>query len=128
MGVQELCLEAIKKGIIKSAHDLSDGGLAINISESLIFSPSGLGAKLDLDRKLRTDELLFGECQSLIIVTLEESALYELVLLSKKIDVHTQTIGRVTDTNNLIINNSINISRKKIEKAYFHSLEHIMSK
>ena len=128
MGVQELCLEAIKKGIIKSAHDLSDGGLAINISESLLFSSSGLGAKLDLDRKLRTDELLFGECQSLIVVTLEESALYELVLLSKKLDVHTQTIGRVTDTNNLIINDSINISRKKIEKAYFHSLEHIMSK
>ena len=128
MGVQELCLEAIKKGFIKSAHDLSDGGLAINISESLLFSSSGLGAKLDLDRKLRTDELLFGECQSLIVVTLEESALYELVLLSKKLDVHTQTIGRVTDTNNLIINDSINISRKKIEKAYFHSLEHIMSK
>ena len=41
---------------------------------------------------------------------------------------HTQTIGRVTDTNTLVINDSINISRKKIEKAYFHSLERIMSK
>ena len=36
IGIQELCLEAIKKGIIKSAHDLSDGGLAVNICESLI--------------------------------------------------------------------------------------------
>ena len=118
----------INEKLIKSAHDLSDGGLAINICESLLHSQYNLGAKLDLDRKLRTDELLFGEGQSLIVVTLEESALYELVLLSKKLDVHTQTIGRVTDTNNLIINDSINISRKKIEKAYFHSLEHIMSK
>ena len=44
MGVQELCLECIKKGIIKSAHDLSDGGLAVNISESIMFSKNELGA------------------------------------------------------------------------------------
>ena len=80
IGVQELCLEAIKKGIIKSAHDLSDGGLAVNISESLISSHSSLGAKLDIDRKLRNDELLFGECQSVIVVTLAEENLYELIL------------------------------------------------
>ncbi len=128
MGVQELCLEAIKQGIIKSAHDLSDGGLAVNISESLVRSVLGLGAKLDLTRKLRNDELLFGECQSLIVVTLEESALYELILLSKKLDVHTQTIGRVTDTERLIINDLIDVPRKKLEDAYFNSLQMIMSK
>ena len=38
MGIQELCLDAIKKGIIKSAHDLSDGGLAFNISELFVHS------------------------------------------------------------------------------------------
>ena len=128
MGVQELCLEAIRKGIIKSAHDLSDGGLAVNISESLISSKPGLGAKLDLDRKLRNDELLFGECQSVIIVTIEESVLHELILLSTKLDVHTQTIGRVTDTNTLAINNLIDLPRKKISQAYNDSLSSIMSK
>ena len=35
MGVQELCLDAIKKGIKKSANDLADGGLAVNLSESI---------------------------------------------------------------------------------------------
>ena len=128
MGVQELCLEAIKKGIIKSAHDLSDGGLAVNISESLVRSASGLGVKLDVSRKLRNDELLFGECQSLIVVTLEEPALYELILLSKKLDVHTQTIGRVTNSGKCIINDLIDIPRKKLEDAYFNSLHRIMTK
>ena len=127
MGIQELCLEAIKKGIIKSAHDLSDGGLAVNISESIVHSKQGLGARLDVVRKLQNNELLFGECQSVIMVTLEESALYELILLAQKLDMHTQTIGRVTDTNSLVINDQINISRIKMENAYFNSLEKIMT-
>ena len=127
MGIQELCLEAIKKGIIKSAHDLSDGGLAVNISESIVHSKQGLGARLDVVRKLQNNELLFGECQSVIVVTLEESALYELILLAQKLDMYTQTIGRVTDTNSLVINDQINISRIKMENAYFNSLEKIMT-
>ena len=127
MGIQELCLEAIKKGIIKSAHDLSDGGLAVNISESIVHSKQGLGARLDVVRKLQNNELLFGECQSVIVVTLEELALYELILLAQKLDMHTQTIGRVTDTNSLVINDQINISRIKMENAYFNSLEKIMT-
>jgi len=127
MGVQELCLDAIKKGIIKSANDLSDGGLAVNLSESLIQSKAGLGAKLDVVRKLHNSELLFGECQSVIIVTLEESALYELILLAQNLDVHTQTIGRVNESNSLVINDQIDISRTKLENAYSNSLEKIMT-
>jgi len=127
IGIQELCLEAIKKGIIKSAHDLSDGGLAVNISESIVHAKHGLGARLDVVRKLRNNELLFGECQSVIVVTLEESALYELILIAQKLDMHTQTIGRVTDTNSLMINDQIDISRTKLENAYFNSLEKIMT-
>ena len=127
MGIQELCLDAIKKGIIKSAHDLSDGGLAVNVSESLIQSKAGLGAKLDVVRKLHNSELLFGECQSVIIVSLEESALYELILLAQNLDMHTQTIGRVNESNSLVINDQIDISRTKLENAYFNSLEKIMT-
>mgnify|MGYP001418580965 FL=1 len=128
MGIQELCLDAIKKGIIKSAHDLSDGGLAVNISESLVHSKPGLGVRLDVERKLENNELLFGECQSVIVVSLEEPALYELILLAQEMDMHTQTIGRVTDTGSLVINDHIDISRKKLEKAYFNSLDKIMVK
>jgi len=128
MGIQELCLDAIKKGIIKSAHDLSDGGLAVNISESIVHSKPGLGAKLDVVRKLRDDELVFGECQSVIVISLEEAALYELILLAQRHDMHTQTIGRVTDTKSLLINDLMDIPRKKLENAYFNSLEKIMAK
>ena len=125
--VQELCLDAIKKGIIKSAHDLSDGGLAVNIAESIMSAKSGIGAKLDIDRKLRDDELLFGECQSVIIVSLHEDQLYDLILLAQGMDVYTQTIGRVTNDATLIINDLVNISRNKLEPVYMNTLRNLLS-
>jgi len=126
--VQQICLEAIQMNIINSAHDISDGGLAVNIAESIILSKGNLGASLDLSRKLEDVELLFGECPSVIIVTISKDKLYDLVVLSKKYDVHTQTIGKVTADSSLKINSLINVKKKKMQNAYFNSLEKIMSK
>jgi len=128
LSVQKLCLDAIKQGFIKSAHDLSDGGLAVNISESILFSKKGIGAKINLSRKLREDELLFGECQSVIIVSIEENNLHELVSMANKLNVYTQTIGKVTDNNRLTINDLIDIDRDLLHKAYYNSIKEIMEK
>ena len=125
--VQRVTLEAIKSGIIKSAHDLSDGGLAVCISESLISSTKGLGAKINLTRKLRSDELLFGECQSAIVVTVEEDNLIELVKIAQSYDIPTQSIGKVTSNEKLIINNLINIDLNTIKRSYNKSLRSIMT-
>jgi phosphoribosylformylglycinamidine synthase len=124
--VQAMSLEAIEKGIINSAHDLSDGGLAVNIAESVICAKGDLGASLDLVRKLEDVELLFGECPSVIIVTVSESDLYELVVLAKKHDIHSQTIGKVTDNGKLRINDKISLKKEKLSEAYFNSLEQLV--
>ena len=124
--VQDACLESIEMGIINSAHDLSDGGLAVNISESILFSDKGLGAEINLSRKLRNDELLFGECQSVIIVTIKEENLYDLIAKAQELGVYTQTIGKVVDSPNLRINDLIDLDRDSLSKAYFKSFEEIM--
>ena len=126
LDVQNLCLTSIKDGIIKSAHDLSDGGLAVNISESILYSDKNIGAEINLSRKLRDDELLFGECQSVIIVTIDEENLYSLIEKAQELNVYTQTIGKVTNSGKLKINNLIEINKSKLNKAYFDSLEKIM--
>ncbi len=126
MRVQEVCLEAIKKGIVNSAHDISNGGLAVCIAESIIHSPAGLGAKIDCARRLRNDELLFGECPSAIIITIPEIKLIDLIMISKDLDVPTQTIGRVTQDNKLRINDHINIHREVMEDAYFKAFSKMM--
>ena len=128
LDVQKLCLQAIHKKLIKSAHDISDGGLAVNIAESILFSNKGLGVEINLTRKLRDDELLFGECQSVIIVTIEEENLHKLVSMANDLNVYTQTIGKVRNNSKLSINNLINIERASLNEAYFNTLQEIMEK
>ena len=126
VNLQDLCLNLINDKLINSAHDISDGGIAVSIAECVISSPSSLGAKVFIDHKLREDELLFGECPSLLVVSLSEKNLYDLVLLSKKYNIQTQTIGKVTNDGTLSINDSISISKNKISNAYNCSLKKIM--
>ena len=124
--IQQLCYESIKLGIVNSAHDMSDGGLAVNIAESIIFSKNDLGATLDLSRKINDVELLFGECPSVIIVTINKENLYKLAVLSKKFDVHTQTIGTVNNKAKLEINDLVSINKDKIKNSYLNTLSEIM--
>jgi phosphoribosylformylglycinamidine synthase len=124
--VQSVCLEAIHKHIIKSAHDISDGGLSVNIAESVCFSKKGMGAEINIDRKLRSDEILFGETQGVIIVSLDSKNLHHIALLAQDYNIHTQTIGFVTDTPSLKINDLVDVKRSLLEKNYFKSLESTM--
>ncbi len=72
-------LGLIQAGGIKSAHDCSEGGLAVAVAESCISGADGrhtprlLGATLDLTglqtEGCRTDALLFGETQSRVVVS-----------------------------------------------------------
>lgn len=98
--VQRCCLEAIEAGIIKSAHDCSEGGLAVALAEAAIMSEktSGqlLGATIGLpDLPIRRDAHLFGESQSRIVITLEERHLPNLQQLCAGQGVPMALIGRV---------------------------------
>jgi phosphoribosylformylglycinamidine synthase len=95
--VQALCLSAIQSGLIESAHDCSEGGLAVAIAESCIMSEDLiLGAEVSLsNRKIRRDALLFGESQSRILVSVSDENMRHLSTLSGKYKVPLEVIGRV---------------------------------
>ena len=67
----------IFSGLVKSAHDCSDGGLAVALAESCISrqiardTPRLIGAQIDLSAfaGLRLDALLFGETQARVIIS-----------------------------------------------------------
>jgi len=128
VNVQNLCLDLINQKIINSAHDVSDGGISVALAESVIFSKNNLGAEINIEHKMRIDELLFGECSSLILVSLNEAKLYDLVHLSKEHDVRTQTIGKVVDNGKFIINDSVDITKKQLSEVYNTSFSKIMEK
>jgi phosphoribosylformylglycinamidine synthase len=68
--VQAAMRMLIQKGLVTSAHDVSEGGLAVTLAESALFSET-LGADIDLSAPddIRLDALLFGEAQSRIVFT-----------------------------------------------------------
>ncbi|HTN44029.1 MAG TPA: phosphoribosylformylglycinamidine synthase subunit PurL [Nitrospiria bacterium] len=102
--VQKCCLDGIEAGIIKSAHDCSEGGLAIALAEAVMMSEtaserasgSSWGATVVLpDLPIRRDAHLFGESQSRIIVTVAEDRLPELEQRCAEHGVSMAVIGRV---------------------------------
>jgi len=66
--VQAAQREIAAAGLAESAHDLSDGGLAVALAEAS-FGPVGIGARLDLDSDLQSEFLLFHEGPSRILIS-----------------------------------------------------------
>lgn len=119
--VQGVCLASIRQGLILSAHDISDGGLAVCLAESILAAQDGIGADIHISRNIRNDELLFGESQSTIIVTVNEDNLLTLQRLAMVDQVPCITIGRVEDNAGLKINDIVDIPREDLRTAYMDS-------
>lgn len=94
---QAQVLEAIQAGVVASAHDVSEGGVAVALAEST-FSANGLGVNVTLAGSATT--ALFSESQSRFIITVkpENKAAFE------KIATAATEIGIVTDDAKLTLN------------------------
>jgi phosphoribosylformylglycinamidine synthase II len=100
-------LGLIQSGLIKSAHDCSEGGLAVCIAESCISrlvareTPGLIGAEIDLSaftgdgRSVRVDALLFGEAQSRVVVSCAPLDAVKVVERAKLMGVPASLIGQV---------------------------------
>src|SRR5438552_12004322 len=67
--VQNAARDLIREGLVKSAHDCSEGGLAVALAECC-FNPSGLlGVDVDLNFSDTATEILFNESQSRIVIS-----------------------------------------------------------
>ena len=121
--VQNACLEAIYGGVVKSAIDVSDGGLAVALSESCLRNPiKPMGASIYISRKLRDDEIFFSESQSVIIVSIAEQKLLDIERIAAKNIVPCFTIGRVRDNGRLKLNDTINLSLDELNAAYSNTI------
>lgn len=92
--VQRVCLEAIRRSLLHSAHDCSHGGLAVTVAESCIASDSGLDAA-GLAFGGRLDAGLFGEAPSRIVVSCAPAARGDLEALAAAHDVPLTYLGAV---------------------------------
>jgi phosphoribosylformylglycinamidine synthase len=104
LAVQKACLEAAEAGLLISAHDCSDGGLAVTLAESS-FSSLGrdaIGAEVDLKGPLGPTALLFSETPSRIVVTFASSDAGAIQEIAQRNNAPFAIIGRVGGTRLMI--------------------------
>ncbi len=93
--VQALCRKAIAQGIVASAHDCSDGGLAVALAECTFAEGIGFRGVGSLSRLMaRWDCSLFGERQSRIVVSLCPESVPELQRMATELDVPLLELGK----------------------------------
>lgn len=99
---QVAILKAIREGLVQSAHDVSEGGVAVALAEKT-FSANGLGVFVNLEGSAIT--ALFSESQSRFVITVKEenAAAFENIVPDAK------KIGFVTDDATITINNETGI-------------------
>ena len=80
--------------MIRSAHDVSDGGLYITLVESAM--PRELGFDITSPAEIRKDAFLFGEAQSRIVVTVNHAMETDFIDFMMDQDLHFSALGHVT--------------------------------
>ncbi len=93
----------IAQGAVKSAHDCSEGGLAVALAESCISqqvareTPRLIGASIDLSsvKDVRLDAMLFGETQSRIVISCSAQIAVKIIGQAKILEIPAIQIGRV---------------------------------
>jgi phosphoribosylformylglycinamidine synthase subunit PurL len=101
--VHEALLALIRAGLVRSAHDCSEGGLAVALAESCIShqiargTPELIGASVDLSPfdGLRLDALLYGESQGRIVFSTRRTQANKAIALAKKMGIVATRVGQV---------------------------------
>jgi phosphoribosylformylglycinamidine synthase len=89
----ELLVELAQRQALASAHDISEGGLAVAAAECAM--QAGLGADIDLDAGVRLSALLFGESAGRALITFSEELARQVRDASTRSGVALCAIGRV---------------------------------
>jgi phosphoribosylformylglycinamidine synthase II len=127
--LQKLCVQLARKGIVRSAHDLSDGGLAVAAAESCIsgrrHGAGPLGASLSLKAKGRPDALLFGESASRVLFSVAPGQAKKLEAAAKAAGVPLQALGAVGGSRLTLDCNgqSLNLGVAELEHAFTHAFD-----
>ena len=118
---QDLVLSAIKAGLVASAHDCAEGGLAVAVAESAFTNQLGVDITVEM-----SVENLFAETQSRFVLSVkpEKQAEFEALAGDKAVK-----IGEVTNTGDLkltALGGEINVATKKAEELWEEAIPCLM--
>jgi phosphoribosylformylglycinamidine synthase len=125
--VQRACLEGIQKGLVRAAHDCSDGGLGVALAEMSFsnFHGASRGAHINLAAADFPAKVLFGEYQSRILVTVDETHWEALQKIAARHQVELLPLGitggdrlTIQDGGSILIDEAVT----ELESIWRHSL------
>jgi phosphoribosylformylglycinamidine synthase len=120
--LQQSLLQLIRHGLVKSAHDVSDGGLFVALAESAM--PRGLGFHIRTHRDLRKDAFLFGESQSRVVVSVAAS---NKDIFEETIGTDCYLLGFVTSEPDMVVDNNlvmtVEVARELYDRALYNFME-----
>jgi phosphoribosylformylglycinamidine synthase len=122
--VQETVRRAIREGLLSSAHDCSDGGLAVALAECCMMhdapsgeSPSFLGAAVRVPFPVRKDFVLFGEDASRIVVSLPNANAQRLLAIAQECGAPVIRLG-VVGGDRLVIEGALDVPVADLAHAW----------
>ncbi|MGA9118735.1 MAG: phosphoribosylformylglycinamidine synthase subunit PurL [Bacteroidota bacterium] len=127
--LQKCIHELIVKGLVHSAHDCSEGGLAIALAECCMMDDDTriTGARIHLDLQgIRKDRILFGEDQGRIVISTAPNHLAEVQRVASAFAVPCGIIG-IVGGDSLSIESCLTIPVGDLHEAYVHSLGRTMA-
>ena len=120
-------LDVIRKGLVNSAHDISEGGIITAIVESCIGDKENpIGVEVKIPIKSRLDFSLFSESQSRVIVSVSPSQKDDFEKVISEHSTPATLIGKTTDEE-FKINNEITISLETLIDIYYNTISRKMN-
>jgi phosphoribosylformylglycinamidine synthase subunit PurL len=94
--IQNAVRALIREGVVKSAHDCSEGGLAVALAECCFNPEKSFGAEIDLNAgDTPAATVLFNESQSRIVISVEPENLQKTMSMLQEGQISFQQLGRV---------------------------------
>lgn len=121
--VQDCCLQLIQGGLVKSAHDCAEGGLAVALAESCIGGK--LGAVIDSNEdqgKMTGAQWLFSETQSRIIISVSADRLDEVKGIAAQYSIPVSQLGVVEGDSLTIPAVNMSVPVAELEKQWRGSI------
>jgi phosphoribosylformylglycinamidine synthase len=121
--LHRLVLDAAHERLLRSAHDVGEGGVAVALAEcSFGGQRFGVRVTLELDGGLRTDAVLFGESQSRMLLSLRRRNLSRLRDLARREEVPLQVLGEVRG-HSVVIEGLIDLPVESARERWRRTLE-----
>ncbi|MCU1296535.1 MAG: phosphoribosylformylglycinamidine synthase subunit, partial [Acidobacteriaceae bacterium] len=113
--LQKAVIEIINLGLIDSAHDCSDGGIAVTLAEPA-FS-KGIGFNVNLSSQgLAPEFVLFGEDASRVVISCDPANVWRIKQVAENYGVSAEQIGEtVSEQAEISIDDAVMVSAKVSE-------------